>query len=336
MILLILVPVSLIVSIVFTFMIKILAEKLRFYDIPKDELKNHPHPIPYAGASIWLGFILVLLGLRLLTSFETGTLHQLRGLVYGGTLIFILGFLDDRLDLDFRVKFLWQIIAAMILVHYDIYIKFFPSKTLNIVLSLFWVVLVVNSVNIIDILDGLSCGVAAICALGFFAITLPTEQLYVNFAAIILFSILLGFWFFNKPRAKVFMGDGGSLFTGFMLAAISMGADYSKVNIIGLFSPLLILGIPLYDTILVSYFRWRSGKPIFKGSKDHYALRLSAAGLTPWRINLLSYAISTVLALAAFSITVAPTGYAFFILVIVFSMGLIGSGVLDTIDPHAE
>jgi UDP-GlcNAc:undecaprenyl-phosphate GlcNAc-1-phosphate transferase len=334
MISLVLLAVSLSVSVIFTLISKTAAEKLRFFDMPEDGLKNHPQPVPYAGTSIWLGFTAVLVGLRLFTSFETGTLHQLRGLVFGGTLIFAVGLLDDILDIDYRVKFLWQVIAAMILVRYDIYIKFFPDRILNIIVSIFWVVLVVNSVNIIDILDGLSCGVSAVCALGFFAITLPTEQLYVNFAAIILFGILSGFWIFNKPRAKVFMGDAGSLFAGFILAALSMGADYSKVNIIGLFSPFLILSIPLYDTILVSYFRWRRGKPIFKGSKDHYALRLSAAGLSVWQIDIISYAVSLVLALSAFLITVLPAGYAFFILIAILFLGLVGSGALENINPH--
>ncbi len=322
---------SLIISIVLIIAFKLLAEKFGFYDIPKS-LKEHPSPVPYVGTAIFFTFMLVLAGLRLFTHFETGTLHQLRGIVYGGIIIYLLGLLDDIFDFDFKVKFFWQIVATVILIHFGIYIKFFPGRFLNIAISIFWVILVVNAVNIIDILDGLAVGVAAICALGFFAITLPTEMLYVNFAAIILFGALTGFWLFNKPPAKIFMGDAGSLFVGFILAALSMGADYSSVNMIGLFSPLLILGIPLFDTILVSYLRWKKGQPVFKGSKDHYALRLTVAGFSPWKIDIISYSISLFLSLAAFTITVVPSGYAFFILVTVFVLGLTGSIFLGNID----
>jgi UDP-GlcNAc:undecaprenyl-phosphate GlcNAc-1-phosphate transferase len=297
---------------------KFLAEKIGFYDVPKNELKDHVAP--------------VLLGLRFFTAFETGTLHQLRGIVYGGFVMCLLGLLDDIFDLNFKLKFIGQIIATGILIYYDIYINIFPNEILNIVISIFWVVLVVNAVNIIDILDGLAVGVVGICALGFFAITLPTEMLYVNFAAIILVGVLSGFWLFNKPPAKVFMGDAGSLFIGFMLAALSMGADYSNVNIIGLFSPLLILGIPIFDTILVSCLRMKNGQSIFKGSKDHYALRLTIAGFSPWQIDLISYAISFFLSAAAFTMTVASSEYAFLILVAVFTLGMVGSGMLGNIN----
>jgi len=324
--------ISFITAIIMVLLFKLIAEKIGFYDIPKNNLKDHTKPIPYVGTAICMAFILVLLGLRLFTSFETGTLHQLRGIVYGGLCIYLLGLLDDIFDLNFKVKFLWQIIAAGILIYYGIYIKFFPSKFLNVAISMFWVVLVVNSVNIIDILDGLAVGVSAICALGFFMITFPTEMLYVNFAAIILFGVLLGFWVFNKPSAKVFMGDAGSLFTGFILAALSMGADYSQGNMLGLFAPLLVLGIPLYDTILVSYLRWKSGKPIFKGSKDHYALRLSVAGFSPWQVNLISYSISLLLGIAAFLIIILSEQYSFFVLVVVLSLGFAGSNILGNID----
>jgi len=327
---------SFIVSLTATYIVKIAAEKTGFFDLPETALKVHSKPVPYAGTAIWLTTIIVLIALRLMTSFPTGTLHQLRGIVIGGALIFILGVVDDIFDLDYRIKFAGQTAAALVLIHYDIYIKLFPVFSLNLLVSIFWVVLVVNAVNIIDILDGLSCGVSAIAALGFFAITLPTEQLYVNFAAIVLFGTLSGFWLYNKPPAKVYMGDGGSLYTGFLLAALSMGADYSNINIIGLFSPLLILGIPLFDTILVIYFRWKAGRPVFKGSKDHYAIRLAAAGLSRWQIDFISYAISAALALAAFGLTVLPVNYAFFLLAAVGAFAVIGTGVLETINPHAE
>ncbi|MGM0441659.1 MAG: MraY family glycosyltransferase [Elusimicrobiota bacterium] len=323
---------SLLISILLTYVVKKLAEKLSFYDVPHTRLKTHDKPTPYAGSSLWVSFMIVLLGLRIFTSFETGTLRQLRGLVYGGTLMFGLGLLDDKYDLDFKIKLLVQIAGALILAYFDITIELFNSNILNIGVSVFWVIFIVNAVNIIDVLDGLSVGVSTIAAAGFFAVTLPVEKIYVNLAALALFGVLLGFWFYNKPPAKVFMGDAGSLFTGFVLAALSMGADYSKVSIIGLFAPFLILGIPIYDTVVVSIFRLKNKQSIFLGSQDHFALRLSKAGMSAWQIDIISYWISIILTFSAVLITVVPQVYGFMIISAVFMSGLIGIGFLNSID----
>ncbi|MFH1416475.1 MAG: MraY family glycosyltransferase [Elusimicrobiota bacterium] len=323
---------SLALSLVSVYFFKIFAEKVGFYDIPKNELKDHKAPVPYAGTAIFIAFMVTMAALRFFTHFETGTLYRIRGIIYGGSIIYLLGLFDDIFDLDFRVKFFWQTVAAVILIHFGIYIKLFANMPLNIAVSVFWVILVSNAVNIIDILDGLAGGVAAIAAIGFFAVTLPTKMFYVNFTAIILFGVLLGFWFFNKPPAKAFMGDAGSLFVGFVLASLSMGADYSSVNIIGLFSPILILGLPLFDTILVSCFRFKNKQSVFKGSRDHYALRLTVAGFSPWQIDMISYGISFMLCLGAFGMTVLSRSYAFLILVFVFLLGMVGSSMLGNID----
>ncbi|MBN2406734.1 MAG: undecaprenyl/decaprenyl-phosphate alpha-N-acetylglucosaminyl 1-phosphate transferase [Elusimicrobia bacterium] len=330
--LILLFAVSVVLSLAVTGIYYRLAGKIGLYDIPDGTLKDHARPVPYAGSSIVLAFIIIVLGLRIFTHFETGTLHQLRGIFFGGLVVYVLGLLDDIFNLDFRVKFFWQIIAAVILIHYGIYIKMFPNMIVNVTLSIFWLVLVVNAVNIIDILDGLAVGVSAISALGFFMITLPTEMLYVNLASIILCGILVGFWFFNKPPAKVFMGDAGSLFVGFILASLSMGADYSNINMIGLFSPLLIMGIPLFDTTLVSCLRLKNRQPVFRGSKDHYALRLTIAGFSPWQIDIISYAISVFLTSAAFIMTIVSDQYAFLIMVAVFLLSMVGSSMLSNID----
>ncbi|MGM0567780.1 MAG: MraY family glycosyltransferase [Elusimicrobiota bacterium] len=330
----ILVLATFIFSLIFTLAVKKLALKTGFVDSPSGSLKNHSRPVPYAGAGIFIAVIFAMLALRLFTSYPTGTLRQLRGIVLGGGFIFLVGVVDDFYDLDYKLKFAAQAVSALVLVHYGIYIKIFSFPWLNIVFSVLWVLLIINSINIIDILDGLAPGVSALAALGFFMVTLPEELIYVNAGSIILFGALAGFWVLNKPPAKVFMGDAGSLFTGFMLAALSMGARYSSENLLGLFAPVLILLVPLYDTFLVMYFRWRAGKPLFKGSKDHYAIRLSTAGFSKWQINLISYATAFVLSCAAFLITIVPGGAAFFILAVVFTLALAGSAALGTINPH--
>ncbi len=321
---------------VLTYAVKQLAVKKGFVDTPSGDLKEHADPVPYAGTAIFLTFMLVLIGVRLFTSYPTGTLRQLRGIVFGGSFVFVLGIIDDIYELSYGIKFLGQAAAAGILIYYGISIRIFPSEILNVAFSVLWVVLIVNSLNIIDVMDGLAPGIAAIAALGFFTVTLPGELVYVNIGAIVLFGALLGFWFFNRPPAKVFMGDAGSLFTGFILAAISMGAEYSGANLLGLFAPVFILMIPIYDTLLVIYFRYRSGRPVFKGSKDHFAIRLSSAGLSDLTIDLIGYIAAFIFAGAAIIVTRASAGISFLVISAVFFIAVAGSAVLSGFDPHRK
>ncbi len=325
---------SFLISLLLTSVIRSAALKTGFVDKPEGELKEHKAPVPYAGAAIFLTFAVLLVGVRIFTSYPTGTLRQLRGILIGGGLVFLMGMLDDLCDLDYRFKFLVQGIAAGILIHYGIYIRIFPLPFLNTVFTVLWVLLIVNSLNIIDILDGLAPGVAAIASLGFFAVTLPGELIYVNVASLVLFGVLSGFWFLNKPPAKAFMGDAGSLSAGFVLAALSMGAEYSGVNILGLFAPIFILLVPVYDTFLVIYFRYRAGRPVFKGSRDHFAVRLTSAGFSKWSINLISYGATLLFSFAAYLVTRAPGPVAFLVIAFVFFLALAGSSLLGGIDPY--
>lgn len=289
---------------VLTPLLRKIALKFGILDHPVPDIKIHLKPIPYLGGlAIWLAFVLTLLGVRLLTSFPTGTLRNLRGIFYGGTLIMVLGLIDDIWKLDYRVKLFGQFIASIILILYNIRIEFISSIPLSIFLTIFWVVGITNAVNIIDIMDGLAAGVVVIAGLAFFFIALPTEKIYVNFAALALAGSCLGFLRYNWRPAKIFMGDSGSLFIGFILAAVSLGESYTTINNIGLFAPFLVLGIPIYDTLLVIFFRILKGKSIFAGSRDHFAFRLEAMGYDRKKVVLINYYLTAILGLAAFLIT---------------------------------
>lgn len=281
-----------------------IALKFEILDHPVPDIKIHPKPVPYLGGlAIWLAFIVTLLGVRLLTHFPTGTLRNLRGIFYGGTLIMALGLIDDIWKLDYRVKLFGQFMASLILILYNIRIEFISSLPLSIFLTIFWVVGITNAINIIDIMDGLAAGVVVIAGLAFSFIALPTEKIYVNFAALALAGSCLGFLRYNWQPARIFMGDSGSLFIGFILAAISLGESYTTINNIGLFAPLLVLGIPIYDTLLVIFFRILKGKSIFAGSRDHFAFRLEAMGYERKKVVLINYYLTAILGLSAFLIT---------------------------------
>jgi len=312
---------ALAVSLAATPLLRKLALLIGILDHPHSDVKTHKSPTPYLGGlAVAFGMAAALLYARAYTDFPTGTLRSLRGLMMGGSIVLFLGLIDDvkPKGLGYRFKFLVQFAAALCLLSFDIRIHFIQPSWFADLLTIVWVIGIINAVNIIDIMDGLASGISVIACLAFFFISLPSEQIYVNFAAAALAGSLLGFMPYNfSTRFKIFMGDTGSLFTGFALAALSLGTSYTHVNNAGVFAPLLILGIPIYDTILVTVLRLQKGMSPFLGSHDHYALRLERHGFYREEILVLSYAFSLLLAFAAYEVTLVIFEYAMAIYAVV-------------------
>lgn len=286
-----------------------IALKLGIMDVPHSIIKTHKAPVPYLGGlAIAVSFWVSLSVIRIFTDFPTGTLRSLRGIFLGSFIICILGIIDDikLKGLHFKFKFLIQVAAGILLIFYGIHLEFLRPDWFAICITILWVVGVTNAFNIIDIMDGLSGGAAFIAAMGFFLIGLPVEEkLYVNFASVALAGGCLGFLPYNlSKKFKIFMGDTGSLFIGFILASVSLGTSYTTINDMGLFAPMLILAIPIYDTLLVMYFRWKRGISPFVGSKDHFPLRLEKGGWPRKKILLYVYAAGMLLSFLAFIVTV--------------------------------
>lgn len=251
-------------------------------DHPSSKVKTHKEPVPYlGGVAIYLAFAFSLLWIRVLTSFPTGTLRATRGIFLGGSLVFIVGLVDDirHGGLDYRMKFLIQILAALVVMSFGIRIRFIQPAWLAYGLTLVWIVGITNAFNIIDIMDGLSSGIGAIAALFFLFISLPTEDIYVNFAAAALAGGAFGFIPYNLSRHwRIFMGDSGSLLIGFISGALALGTSYSGTSKLAVLSPLLILAVPIFDTLLVMTLRITRGMSPFLGSKDHFPLRMERLG----------------------------------------------------------
>lgn len=309
------------VSIIATPLFRKLAIATEILDRPLSSIKTHKQPVPYLGGlAVALAMSAGLLFVRAFTNFPSGTLRSLRGLFLGSGLILILGLIDDiRIKgLSYRFKFLIQIAAALCLIAFDIRIRFIQPAWLGNLLTLVWVVGIINAVNIIDIMDGLSSGTAVIASLGFFFISLPSEQFHVNITAVSLAGALIGFMPFNFSKSqKIFLGDTGSLFIGFILAALSLGTSYTHVNNAGVFAPILILGVPIYDTILVTVLRLQKGMSPFLGSLDHFALRLERFGFFREEVLLLTYAAGMLLTFIAYEVTIVVFEYALIIYAIV-------------------
>jgi UDP-GlcNAc:undecaprenyl-phosphate GlcNAc-1-phosphate transferase len=301
---------------------RFIAIKLNILDNPISDIKTHKISTPYLGGiAVSLGWATSLFLIRIITDFPTLTLRNLRGILYGALIMLVLGFIDDVKfkGLDFKLKLLIQLAAASIVVFlFDIRINFISVYWLSCFVSIVWIVGITNAFNIIDVMDGLSGGIAVISSFAFLLISLPTKMIYVNFCSIALAGAVLGFLPFNFSKSKkVFMGDTGSLFIGFVIASIAMGTSYSAASQIGLFAPLVVLAVPIYETLLVSVCRIKKGKLPFLGSKDHYALRLEAMGFSRKKIIFITYAACVFFSMCAYLLTILSITCSMLLLVLV-------------------
>jgi UDP-GlcNAc:undecaprenyl-phosphate GlcNAc-1-phosphate transferase len=321
--------VALVLALVLTPIVRWFAVRWEILDRPNTKIKTHQQPVPYLGGlAVALSVGAALIAARFFTQFPTGTLRSLRGIFMGGSILLLLGLIDDikTKGLGYRFKFLVQFTAAVAIGVFNMRIKFIQPHWFGDVLSVLWVVGIINAVNIIDIMDGLASGIGLIACLGFLFIALPSEEIYVNFIAAATAGSLLGFIPYNLSRRwKIFLGDTGSLLLGFILAALSMGTSYSKVNTLGVFAPILILGLPIYDTMLVTYFRLMRGMSPFLGSKDHFALRLEKFGFYREEILVICYSCALLLAFGAYQVTVSSTRTAVIIYVLTATAAVVAA-----------
>ena len=274
------------------------ARKFGILDKPDRNLKKHKAPTPYlGGVAIFLSFFIVLFLQRLIVA---GTLKGLNGIIIGGSLIFFLGLVDDIKKLQVWQKFLVQAVAAVILIVCHIQVQFLGNDILNIIVTVLWVVGITNAFNLLDIMDGLSSGVAFIAAMAFFVIGMEGGKFFTSLASLALAGSVLGYWFYNFPPAKIFMGDAGSLFLGFTLAALSITESYSFNNRFAVLTPIFLLGVPIFDTFFVMWLRLKQRRPVYFGSPDHFVLRLLRSGLSNKQIIAIVYCVCLVLSVLGF------------------------------------
>ncbi len=281
---------SLLLTLYLTPIMRDAAIRFDIVDRPDGRLKVQRGPVPYLGGlAVYLAFLVTL---SLTFSFD----RQVLGLLLGGTLALLLGLIDDLGFLSPHVKLAGQLLAAFVLVKSGIRIEIAVIPDwVTMPISVVWIVGLTNAFNIIDIMDGLAAGVACICSLALFYVALASDQGVIAIMAVSLSGALLGFLRYNFEPARIYMGDAGSLFLGCMLGSLAMIGRYSGENRLGILAPIVILGVPLFDTAFVSYIRWRRGMRIFFGSPDHFALRLRKWRLSTRQTVLCSYAMSAAL-----------------------------------------
>jgi len=289
------------------------------YDIvdrPDGKLKNQTDPVAY------LGGIAVYLAVLLTLALTFDLSREILGILLSGTIIVILGIIDDFKVLPPKIKFIGQAIAAFVLIKSGIYIKLvFLPLWINIILSFLWLMVITNAFNIIDVMDGLATGIGCLVSIILFIVAIMNQHVLIAILTIALAGALLGFLRYNFEPAKIYLGDTGSLFIGLLLGALSMIGSYTQNNTIACLSPVIILGIPIFDTVFVTYIRWRRGIPIIYGSPDHFALRLRKWRFSTVQTVILSYAASLILGLLAIVMLLLPSNLAALGIILVLLLG---------------
>jgi UDP-GlcNAc:undecaprenyl-phosphate GlcNAc-1-phosphate transferase len=293
---------ALLIAIAATPIARRIAPKLGVMDHPNPR-KVHAHPMPLlGGAAIVIASLLTLLLLR--DRFE---IQQLGSILLGASLVALLGFYDDRWGLRPILKLIGQIIAAGILIFSGVKVTALPQEWMNVTITLLWVVGLTNSLNLLDNMDGLSSGVAAVCASFFVVMAAMSGQVYVGALAAALLGATLGFLVYNFNPASIFMGDTGSMFLGFMLAAIGIKLRFpDNVPFVTWMVPIIVMGVPIFDTTLVFISRLRRGQnPLTTPGKDHLSHRLVARGFTTREAVMSHYLISGAYGMVAILVTQA-------------------------------
>jgi len=270
-----------------------IATDYNLVDRPDGRLKTHEAPVPYLGGmSIYLAFLLTL---AMTYTFN----QQVLAILLAGTIVVLLGLVDDIGALSPQAKFLGQSLAILALMKGGILIEIvYLPWYVTYPLTYVWLLGITNAFNIIDIMDGLSAGVGLIGALALLAVAVVNGNMQIAVLTATLAGSLLGFLRFNFVPARIYLGDTGSLFIGLNLGALAMIGSYTEHNQVALVVPVIILGVPIFDTLFVMYIRRCRGISMFLGSPDHFALRLRAWALTRKQTVLLSYATAALLAAA--------------------------------------
>lgn len=260
---------------------------------------------------------------------------ELWGLLGAGTVLVTLGVADDRRGVSvwFRL-FIEFAVAAFVVYGLDFRLTAFIGVSwLTDLLSVIWIVAVINSFNMLDNMDGLSGGVAAIIAASMATVMLTTPdpstsqpQLLVASLLLVVCGSLLGFLWHNRPPAKIFMGDGGSYLVGFLVAVAMLMATYSggdELRVHAVFAPLCAMAVPLYDMVTVLWIRVREGRSPFAGDHSHFSHRLTDLGLSRAGAVLTIYLVTGTCGLAAVLLTHVSMGNAIMVLGIVLCMLLL-------------
>jgi UDP-GlcNAc:undecaprenyl-phosphate GlcNAc-1-phosphate transferase len=293
---------SFISALMLVWLFRNLALNLNFLDIPQTARKIHTKATPLLGGiAMYLGFIFIIgLNLSLIHFLHNQgklpaflavhfdgikkIMPQILAIITTSSVLVFMGLVDDKKNLNPFFKLGIQILLASIVFVFGVRISLFISNHfLSWVITVVWIVGITNAFNLLDNMDGLSSGIALISALIFFLVAFLSNQFFVASILACFAGIMLGFLCFNFPPAKVFMGDAGSLFIGYTLSILTIVNTYyndSAPTIAPVIMPLLIMAVPIFDTVSVITIRIKNKVSIFKADKNHLSHRLIKRGMS--------------------------------------------------------
>lgn len=323
-----------VISFLATPLVKSLAYKVGAIDVPKDNRRMHKVPIPrLGGLAIFIAFLFSVI---IFADID----RQMQGILLGSIMIVILGVLDDIMTLKALPKFLVQIAAAGVAVYHGCTIQFISNPNvfsnvsyvnlnwLSIPITIIWIVAITNAVNFIDGLDGLAVGVSAISTASLLIIALMVGELNIAVILAALLGSCLGFIPYNKNPAKIFMGDTGATFLGFILATLSVQGLFKLYAIISFAVPFLVLGIPIFDICFAFLRRIAKGQNPMVADRGHVHHRLIDMGFSQKQAVAISYMLTAILGLAAVLLTSSGELKALILIGAIIIVGSIGLRII--------
>lgn len=300
---------ALVVSYMLTPVVIKIAHHVNAIDVPKDDRRVHKKPIPLIGG---LGIYISVMFSTML--FVNLPIDKILSIMVGSLIIVFVGFVDDIKPLDAKYKFIVQIIAACIIVYGGIRIRTFQPFFLgssqitfglafSSFITIFWIVGITNTINFIDGLDGLTGGIATISSLTISYIALSNGRIEIAIISVILAGSCIGFLPYNFNPAKIFMGDTGALFLGFMLSVLSIEGTIKGAVVITIIAPILALGIPIFDTSFAILRRLKNGIAPWEPDRGHLHHRILELGYGQKKTVLTLYIINILFALTVVFLT---------------------------------
>lgn len=324
---------AMVVALITTPVVKELAFKIGAVDVPKDGRRMHDHPIPrMGGLAIFFGFLLSVLVYLEITP-------QLRGMLLGSMIIVVLGIFDDIYALGAKLKLVVQIVAALVAVLSGNVIQILSNPNvfsenpywnlgwLAVPVSVVWIVAITNAVNLIDGLDGLACGVSTISSMTMLVIALMVSDGPVAIVMAALAGGSIGFLPYNLNPAKIFMGDTGATFLGFILAVTSIQGLFKFYTIISFAVPFLMLGLPIFDTCFAVIRRVAHGQSPMSPDRSHVHHRLIDMGFNQKQAVAVLYIISAILGLCAVVLTTSGELKAMLLLLALCAAGAVSGRI---------
>ena len=274
------------------------------------------------GIGMGLSFVLVsLLGFLLYPSLP----REVIGIIISATIMLIFGVVDDWRELSVSAKFLVQIIATSLLIIFGIKTQIVYIGNLpNLIITFIWILAITNAFNHLDVIDGLAAGCAMITSSAFFVIAILNGDTKIIILSLALFAATVSCFIYNFPPAKIYMGNSGSHFLGFVLAAIALAISYAPLERkIILLSPLLILEFPIFDTAFLILMRTKKSRSIFKKSNDHLALRFLQAGYSKNKALLIMLILSLFFSVSGVLLSQASNSLGMIIIALVAIVSLL-------------